>query len=289
MVCNVPSTSANGTYNQFIQRVNEIEKTFVVEVNNGKLALDPEVLYQVLSPSLVFSAQNTQFISQERDVNAESLSPDSYHYPHKNFSEGKSVVEKGAQNYQQLVWASQFQAEPPPVVVLRSFVRRGKISRLPDDLQVEDPDFTVPYDIERSLSDKYARCLSIGVRIIKFRDGQLRCCLDPNLKQFKLDGEVNLNGQLVLKTRVIEGKVSFEDENVHYKRGNLLIPEHIFDDLLQRKANGDLYILLNYLHEFESVVKTSGILGQATNFVRSKGKAIAKSSRSLFLKDKENC
>ena len=45
LVCNGQSTT--DTCNEFIRQIDELDKTFVAIVNNGKLAVDPDVLYKV--------------------------------------------------------------------------------------------------------------------------------------------------------------------------------------------------------------------------------------------------
>ena len=182
-------------------------------------------------------------------------------YSQRNFSEVKSVH---AQNTQQLVRASQFSVESPPVVLLRGFARYGKV---PDryqmgDLQIWNPEFKVPADIQEELLHKHRKTPLIGLLIIKHSDGTIKYSPVPNLKEFSLDGEIQLaaDEQLILKTRVCNGEVSFEDVAVQFKYGNVRIPQHIIDGFRaqNKKANGDLYIISNESEHFRCVVK-SGI------------------------------
>ena len=182
-------------------------------------------------------------------------------YSQRNFSEVKSVH---AQNTQQLVRTSQFSVESPPVVLLRGFARYGK---MPDrfqmgDLQIWDPEFKVPADIQEELLHKHRKTPLIGLLIIKHSDGTIKYSPVPNLKEFSLDGEIQLaaDEQLILKTRVCNGEVSFEDVAVQFKYGNVRIPQHIIDGFRaqDKKANGDLYIISNESEHFRCVVK-SGI------------------------------
>ena len=263
MVCNGQSTT--NTYNEFIGQINKLEKTFVATVNNGKLAMDPDILCsQVLNLPMTCSTPNTQFISQEQDVNAYSLSTYSYNlsenYLQRNSSERKSIDEMSAQNSQQLVLGTQFSERPPPVVVLRSFVRHGEISYRQEDLQIWDPEFQVPDDIQRKLLYRFRNKPLVGVRVIKLSNGSTVFYVDHNLKQFTLDEEIQLDTgkTLLLKTRVRNGKVSFEDDDVKYKYRNNCIPEYIIDDLQMKKADGDLYISLHDSDKFEAIIKGSG-------------------------------
>ena len=269
MVCSGQSTT--DTYNEFIGQIDKLEKTFVVEVNNGKLTVDPNVLYYVLSLQMPCSTPNAQSISQEQDVNAYSLSTYSYNlsenYLQRNSSERKSIDEMSAQNSQQLVLGTQFSERSPPVVVLRSFVRHGEISYRQEDLQIWDPEFQVPDDIERKLLHRFRNKPLVGIRVIKLSNGSTVSYVDHNLKQFTLDEEIQLDTgkKLLLKTRVRNGKVSFEDNDVKYKYRNNCIPERIIDDLQMRKADGDLYISLHDSDKFEAIIKESGKIEQAAN------------------------
>ena len=82
-----------------------------------------------------------------------------------------------------------------------------------------------------------------------------------------MDGEIQLDTgkKLLLKTRVRNGKVSFEDNSVKYKYRNNCISECIIDDLQKRKADGDLYITLHDSDKFEAIIKESGKIEQAAN------------------------
>ena len=269
LVCNGQSTT--NTCDEFIGQINKLEKTFVVKVNNGKLTVDPDILYHVLSLQMPCSTPNAQSISQEQDVNAYLLSKYSYkvseNYPQRNSSERKSIDEMSAQNSQQLVLGTQFSERPPPVVVLRSFVRRGEISYQKEDLQIWDPEFQVPSDIQERLFHSFWNKPPVGVRVIKLSNGSTECHVDHNLKQFTLDEEIQLDTgkKLILKTCVHNGKVSFEDNDVKYKYRNNCIPECIIDDLQMRKADGDLYISLHDSDKFEAIIKRRGKIEQAAN------------------------
>ena len=262
MVCNGQSTT--DTYNEFIGQINKLEKTFVATVNNGKVAVDLDIWYNVLNLPMTRSTPNAQSISQEQDVNAYSLSTYSYNvsgnYPQRNSSERKSIDEMSAQNIQQLVLWTQSSERPPPVVVLRSFVRHGEISYRQEDLQIWDPEFQVPDDIQGRLLYKFRNKPLVGIRVIKLSDGSTEYYVDHNLKQFTLDEEIQLDTgkKLLLKTRVRKGKVSFKDNDVKYKYRNNCIPEYIIDDLQMKKADGDLYISLHDSDKFEAIIKGSG-------------------------------
>ena len=287
MVCNGQSTT--NTYNEFIGQINKLEKTFVATVNNGKLAMNPDILCsQVLNLPMTCSTPNTQFISQEQDVNADSLSTNSYNlsenYPQGNSSERKSIDDMSAQNSQQLVLATQFSERPPPVVVLRSFIRHGKISNQEEDLQICDPEFQVPDEIQRKLLKECSHIPLLGVRIMKLSNGLVEYQVDRDLKQFKSYEKLQLASEkrLVLKTRVHNGKVSFEDNDVKYKYGNSCIPKYILDNLQKKRADGDLYIVSDDSDNFAAIVKESGKMERAANTFKQSKKRVVEVTKKGF-------
>ena len=247
----------DSTYNDFIARISRIENAFVAEVNNGELAVDEDIMVELLTPSVTTSITKKQMVrsrgSLEMEANAAHTS--------REVSERKSIHEKVAQNPPQLVWASQFSVKSPPVVLLRGFARR----KIPDryhigDLQIWDPEFKIPAYIEEKLLENLRNTPLIGVLVIKHSDGTIECFTDPNLKELSLDGEIQLaaDEQLILKTRVCNGEVSFEDVAVQFKYGNKRIPQHIINGFKaqDKKPNGDLYIISDNSDNFRCVVKS---------------------------------
>ena len=252
----------DSTYNDFIARISRIENAFVAEVNNGELAVDEDIMVELLTPSVTASITNKQIVrsrgSQEMEANAAHTSREVS--LKRYYSERKSIHEKVAQNPPQLVWASQFSVKSPPVVLLRGFVRYGKVPDRIGDLQIWDPEFKVPDDIQERLLENLRNTPLIGLIVIKHSDGTIECFTDPNLKEFSLDGEIQLaaDEQLILKTRVCNGEVSFEDVAVQFKYGNKCSPQHIINGFkaLDKKRNGDLYIISDNSGNFRCVVKS---------------------------------
>ena len=93
-----------------------------------------------------------------------------------------------------------------------------------------------------------------------------------------------LEKSFLLKTRVRNGKVSFEDNDVKYKYRNNCIPDCIIDDLQKRKADGDLYITLHDSDKFEAIIKESGKIEQAAN---AAAKAIKQTTERALKTTKE--
>lgn len=82
------------------------------------------------------------------------------------------------------------------------FVPHAEISFRKSDLQMWEPEFKVPHDIRGGLLCRFRNYPLVIVRIIALRYGKTECFIDPNLKQFSLDGEIRLDAdeKLILKT-----------------------------------------------------------------------------------------
>ena len=262
------STKCDSTNNDFIARINGIEKVFVVEVNNGELAVDEDIMVELLTPPVTTSITNKHTVrsrgSPETEAHAahtsREVSQKGYSSERKSIHE-KMTHEKMTQNPPQLVWASQFSVKTPPVVLLRGFARNGKVPDQIGDLQIWDPEFKVPAYLQEKLLHEHRKTPLIGLLIIKHRDGTIKYSPVPNLKEFSLNGEIQLaaDEQLILKTRVHNGEVSFEEADVQFKYGNKCIPKHIMDGFRAKdggKPNGDLYVISNTSGNFRCVVKS---------------------------------
>ena len=256
------SVKGGSTYNDFIARISGIEKVFVVEVINGELAVNEDIMVELLTPPVTPFIPNKQMVRSRGSLETEAYAAHtSREVSLKGYSaERKSIHEKITQNPPQLVWASQFSVKSPPVVLLRGFARYGKVPDQTSDLQIWDPKFKVPADIQEELLRKHCKTPLIGLLIIMHSDGTINHSTVPNLKESSLVGEIQLaaNEQLILKTRVYNGEVSFEEADVQFKYGNKCIPKHIIDGFRAedgKKPNGDLYVISDNSGNFRCVVK----------------------------------
>ena len=222
---------------------------------------------------------------EEPDINADSSS----NYLHNitadhlqtKYSELKSCHGESTQSTPQPVLATQLPGNPSPVVVLRSIARYGKISNKLGDLQVWDPEFKIPNDIQERLFTKHRHTPDIGVRLIRHSDGTLECHDHQDFKRFFLDDDVELAKDefLVLKTRIRHGEVSFNDVDVQFKFGNVHIPQEIVYGFTE-KVSADLYIISGTERKFRVIVKEESASKRVTEFMNRKLNFF--SSRSLY-------
>ena len=222
---------------------------------------------------------------EEPDINADSSS----NYLHNitadhlqtKYSELKSCHGETTQSIPQPVLATQLPGNPSPVVVLRSVACYGKISNQLGDLQVWDPEFKIPEDIQERLITKHRHTHDIGVGIIRNMDGTLECHDHQDFKRFFLYDDVELAKDefLVLKTRIRHGKVSFNDVDVQFKFGNVHIPQEIVYGFTE-KVSADLYIISGTERKFRVIVKRESASKRVTEFMNRKLNFF--SSRSLY-------
>ena len=222
---------------------------------------------------------------EEPDINADSSS----NYLHNittdhlqtKYSELKSCHGESTQSTPQPVLATQLPGNPSPVVVLRSIACYGKISNQLGDLQVWDPEFKIPEDIQERLITKHRHTHDIGVGIIRNIDGTLECHDHQDFKRFFLDDDVELAKDefLVLKTRIRHGKVSLNDVDVQFKFGNVHIPQEIVYGFTE-KVSADLYIISGTERKFRVIVKGESASKRVTEFMNRKLNFF--SSRSLY-------
>ena len=196
---------------------------------------------------------------QEPDINAESSSNYLHNvttdYLQTKYSELKSCHGEGSQNTPQPVLATQLPGNPP-VVVLRSIARYGRISNQLGDLQVWDPEFKIPDDIQDKLLTKHCHTPETGVRIIRYSDGTLECHNYQNFKKFFLNEDIKLAKDefLLMKTRIRHGKASFEDVDVQFKFANVHIPQDIIYGFTG-KDSAYVYIISGTAKKFRLIVK----------------------------------
>ena len=159
-------------------------------------------------------------------------------------------------------------------VWLRSILRFGRISFELRDLQLWDPAFIVPDFINTELIQLYQYTPEIGVRIVQGIDGQLQCFVDPKLIEVsnsRYKGiKIAANETLKLKTRIREGLVSFQDNDVDFRYGSFRIPQKIIDELKEEHwatPCGVLHIISDEIRNLRIIVKI-GKLDRFLTFVK---------------------
>ena len=224
--------------------------------------------------------------SQEPDINA-GLSSNYLHnittdHLPTEYLELKSCQEESSQNTPQPVLATQLPGNPPPVIVLRSVARYGRISYQSGDLQVWDPEFKIPDDIQDKLLTKHCDTPETGVRIIRYSGGRLECHSYQNFKKFFLNEDIKLAKDefLLMKTRIRHGKASFEDVDVQFKFENVHIPQRIISGFTGKDGN-DLYIISGNAEKFRLIEKKESASERVSKFLNSEFHLMFRSLNNL--------
>lgn len=120
---------------------------------------------------------------------------------------------------------------------------------------MRDPEFKIPNEMEERLLKKHSGTPVIGVKIIRYSDGKIECRTYPSFKPFSLDREKlrEPTEKLVLKTRIREGKVSFEDDDVQFKYSNFIFVNILSMVSLKKK-------MVKWCASFQIAKKIFGVL-----------------------------
>ena len=173
--------------------------------------------------------------------------------------------------------------DPPAIsitgepVLLRGLLLNGRISYKPEHLQLCDPTFTVPDDINQTLFQQYQSTHVTGVTIVQDLDGEPRVSVDPKLieisKSMREGIEIANYETLLLKTRIRYGKVSFQESDVHFRHGTWQIPQCIVESLKEEywgTPNGLLFITSDDRETLRLMVKV-GTISRARTFLNKRG------------------
>ena len=151
-------------------------------------------------------------------------------------------------------------------VMLRTLLRHGTISYSSEDIQLWAPGFLVPNNIHQDLFYQYRITPVTGVKIVLDDYGKLRWSVDPKLIEIsrsRYEGiQIATNETLVLKTRIRNGQVSFQESDVHFRFGDFQIPQDIAKSLRDEYYQtpcGELYIISNEKRDLRCTVNIGPI------------------------------
>jgi len=255
-------------------------------LKNGRLSVEPDVFvrYLISTPRTPQPSQQTHPLraSQEtnrdaRDSAAGSFSASSGQSQSDTLQRNPPDLEQGhwcnAPNMQQPTQQAPKTTQPyHPIatnvtgepVLLRSLLFEGKISYQLEHLQLWDPTFMVPGYINQELLQRFRNTSVTGVTIMQGLDGNLQWSVDPKLIEIsrsRCEGiQIADNETLLLKTRIREGLVSFQESDIHFRRGNWQIPPYIVESLKNEHRStpsGVLYIISDDREKIRQVVKVN--------------------------------
>ncbi|XP_078380052.1 uncharacterized protein LOC144662997 isoform X2 [Oculina patagonica] len=273
---------------QTIERIiNEKGKGFVAWLKNGMLTVEPGVLVQILK-SKSAALQPDPATNLSTDFQENTFSTSSRQPPcdprQSNPSEWETGHRWSVPNMQQPAPQAVAKIQPThPLtnsgesVMLRSLLRYGKISFELKDIQLWDPEFSIPDYIHEILIQQYRHIPLIGVRITLGKSGQLEGSINPKLIKISTSRnegiQIATNETLQLKTRLRKGLVSFQESDVDFRYGSFQIPQHIIDGLKDEYWSTPcclLFIISDEKRNFRCVVNIAGKFSQFRTYVGKK-------------------
>lgn len=280
---------------QTIQRTFEEKgKGFIAWLKNGKLMVDTDVLAQLLKPtsneSLVMPASSPQWVLQGQTN------------PPLPSSDQGSYVEQPPGRKPGYGWTNenlqQQRVSPPaaatptyvynytknnPVkgkLLLKSKLRYGNISFESSDLEILCDEFWKnPGEVAQDLLKTYKRIDERQVKILSVPNhhSHLAYVGDQGI-------EMADNDLLLLKTRVNNGLVSFDENDIEVRfPADWQVPVKILEDLKNKRLDGRLFIISDEKGNLKCTVKKLGVKDRmagakdkAVAFITSKVKSSSK-------------
>ena len=225
--------------------VMEKNKGFVAWLKNGRLTVGTDFLVQLLNPAQVMSFRMPPSAQGQTNI------------PLHSFDQRRHL-EKPPERKPGYGWENenlQQQRVPFPVtiptdntkqnrligkLVLKSKLRYGSISFEQRDLKFVSEELQeIPQDIIQDLlqTNRHVRETWVKIMLIPSHNQHLVYVGDQGI-------EMADNDLLLLKTRVMNGLVSFDDDHVESRYpADWLVPAHILEDLNCRRPSGRLFII----------------------------------------------
>ena len=227
------------------------EKGFIAKLKNGNLLVDPDVLVHCMlknpqTDPLGGLKNSSTYLNppQGNQMRNPSESQLRYGCYETRIQQGKGVTTIPYASATSVTGHITLNREP---VMLKSQLRNGKISFLPEDLEISFPGFQVPDDITQRLLHGYRDTIQAGVKIVRDSNGKLRVTVEPKSKDSSREEEqIADNETLLLATRVRYGEVSFDKDDLQFIYPNWQIPAFIKTSLAREYGTlpkGELYII----------------------------------------------
>lgn len=228
--------------------VKESNKVFTMWLNKGRLELDPDVFAKILisgSSTHRMKPQNNCSESFREQADASRCASNSVlcqtdqdpsgGYYKAWASWGREFQQRFQQPHADTATAPKQYTEHSPTcrerVLLKSKLRNGKISYLPNDLEAHCPGFQVPSYIDEILLQKYGK-ISAGVPVkivAEPNTGALRWIVTP--ESTSIAKGMAVNETLVLETRIRYGYMSFDKSDLGFIYPGWKAPEYLTERL----------------------------------------------------------
>ena len=234
------------------------EKGFIAWLKDGRLSVHPDVLAQCLNPTLAESYMMSQssasgVVQGESNVSPHTLDQQGHGVQPPERMPGYGCEDLNVQQQQTYfrytIPASAIQDSVTGKLVLKSKIRYGYISFAKKDVKFLSPEFEeVLY--QQNFIEHFRNTAEVEVKIMFVPKNNIFWVL-------KSDWGVEMasNDLLLLKTRVINGKISFCGSDVEVCYPNWKVPEHITKSFENKAYNGTLFIISDEQGNLRSVVQ----------------------------------
>ena len=147
---------------------------------------------------------------------------------------------------------------PVRIVMVQTHLRNGRISNQPEDVEYWKPGFVVPDEMARNLLRRHSTKAKAYLLILKHVKGNLIAQVNGKEKDWQQILKLALDESIVLQTRIKNGIISLEPEDVVLREKNFQIPSEVFNRLKQdfwATPNAELFILSDSKENLRSIVK----------------------------------
>ena len=236
------------------------KKGFIAWLKEGRLSVHRDVLAQFLTPPLAKSYMMSRsgalgVVRGQSNVSPHPLDQQGHEVQPPERIRGHGCEDWNVQQQQTYfhyeIPASAKQDSVTGKLVLKSKIRYGNISFEGRDIKFLSPEFQgVPYEMQRELMKQYRYTDEVEVKIMFVPENNM-------LWVFYGDHGVEManNDLLLLKTRVINGQISFYGSDVEFCCPNWTVPGYIAESLKKKACNGTLFIISGEKGNLRTVVK----------------------------------
>ena len=236
------------------------KKGFIAWLKEGRLTVHPDVLAQFLDPSLDKSYMMSRSGASGAVRGQSNVSPHPLDQQGHGVQPPERIGGHGCEDWNVQQQQTYFHYEIPASVkqdsvtgklVLKSKIRYGNISFEERDIKFLSREFQgVPYEMQRDFMKQYRYTEQVEVKIMFVPKNNL-------LWVFYGDQGVEManNDLLLLKTRVINGQISFCGSDVEFCYPNWTVPEYITDSLKKKACNGTLFVISDEKGNLRTVVQ----------------------------------
>ena len=248
MVCgslNLPKKDEEMIYQTIHRTFEEKRKGFIARFEDGRLTVGKDYLVQLLNSALVKSFGMPPGAHGETNVLLHSFDRrrDLEQPPERKPGYGREneSLQQQRESFPVTIPTNNTtQNRLIGKLVLKSKLRYGHISLKPADLTFLGEEFReIPEHIAQHLLQRYQHIQETQVKIM---------LVQSHNRQFVYVGDQEIemadNDLLLLKTRVVNGVVSFHEDDIEARfDSDWQVPEYILKDLKKKGFNGKVFII----------------------------------------------